>query len=239
MESLKRALKKLDDAVFRVERLVLLFSLAMMTLLVSLDVVQRTFSRPEGKTEQVLRALLYGKSPTPEQTAFVTGRLGPGVFWGLALIFLVLAAHSSRTIASERAQKPAPGLGRSVAWGAGLWVGALGFVYGLLWLFPSSVPGAQKFSLGFMLWSGMLGASLATRSRRHIVLDVVKKKLDPETASPSRSWEASSPSSSAGCWRRWAPCSSGRSSPSGARARAWACMTRCPFRCGSPPWRSR
>ncbi|MCC6337419.1 MAG: TRAP transporter small permease subunit [Myxococcales bacterium] len=184
MESAKRVLGKLDDAVFRVERLVLLFSLAMMTLLVSLDVVQRTFSRPEGKTEQALLALLYGGRPTLEQTAFVTGRLGPAVFWGLALIFLVLAAHSSRSIAAERAQKPAPGLGRSVAVGAGLWGAMLGFVYGLLWLFPSSVPGAQKFSLGFMLWSGMLGASLATRSRRHIVLDVLKKKLDPETAKP-------------------------------------------------------
>jgi TRAP-type C4-dicarboxylate transport system permease small subunit len=177
-----RALAALDDGVYRLERLALLFSLALMTVLVSLDVVQRTFSRPVGKTEQLLLALLYGGAPTTEQMAFVTGTLGPLVFWGLALVFLVLAAHSSRAIAAERAKQAPPGFGRSMAAGVGLWALGFGFVHGLLWAFPSSVPGAQKFSLGFMLWSGMLGASLATRSRRHIVLDVVRKKLDPQTA---------------------------------------------------------
>ncbi|MEW5738601.1 MAG: TRAP transporter small permease subunit [Myxococcota bacterium] len=184
MESLRRVLGKLDDAVFRVERLVLLFSLTMMTLLVTLDVVQRTFSRPVGKTEALLLSLLYGASPDDAQRSFVTHTLGPIVFWGLTLVFFVLAAHSSRAIAAERAGSAAPGFGRSAAYGVGLWAGVFGFVHALLWIFPSSVPGAQKFSLGFMLWSGMVGASLATRSRRHIVLDVVKKKLDPDTARP-------------------------------------------------------
>lgn len=183
MSSFERALGKLDAAVFQVERVLLLVSLGMMTLLVSLDVVQRTFSRPVGKTESALLALFYD-APTDAQLAFVTGTLGPLVFWGLALVFLVLAAHSSRAIGAERAGQPAPAVGPSIAWGVVTWALAWGFVHGVLKVFPSSVPGAQKFALGFMLWSGMLGASLATRARRHIVLDLVKKKLDPDTQKP-------------------------------------------------------
>jgi len=184
MESVKRALGRLDGAVCQVERLLLLVSLAMMTLLVSVDVVQRTFSRPVGKTEGVLLALLYGASPTEAQVAFVTGTLGPLVFWGFALALTVLATHSSRAIAAERASQPSPAVLPSLVAGLLVWAAGWGCVRGVLWVFPSSLPGAQKFALGFMLWSGLLGASLATRARRHIVLDLVKKKLDPATAKP-------------------------------------------------------
>lgn len=183
MSNVERALEKLDAAVFQVERAVLLVSLGMMTLLVSVDVVQRTFSRPVGKTEQVLLALFFD-APTDAQRAFVTGTLGPLVFWGLALVFFVLAAHASRAIAAERAGRPPPAMGPSALWGLVTWALAWLFVHAVLVVFPSSVPGAQKFALGFMLWSGLLGASLATRARRHIVLDLVKKKLDPDTQKP-------------------------------------------------------
>jgi TRAP-type C4-dicarboxylate transport system permease small subunit len=184
MESLKRVAGAVDDVVFQVERVLLLVSLGMMTLLVSVDVVQRTFSRPVGKTEGLLLALLGGATPDEAKVAFITTTLGPAVFWGLALVLSVLATHSSRSIAAERAQAAAPGLGVSLGVGLAVWVAGVAFVKGVLWFFPSSLPGAQKFALGFMLWSGMLGASLATRTRRHIVLDLVKKKLDPQTAKP-------------------------------------------------------
>lgn len=184
MDKLKQLAGKVDDAVYRVERVLLLISLAMMTVLVSLDVIQRSFSRPVGKTESMLLALLYGTTPTAEQTAFVTGTLGPISFGLFALVFFVLAAHSSRSIAAEREKAPKPGFGKSAGIGVALVIGAYAFVKGLLFVFPSSVPGAQKFALGFMLWSGMLGASLATRTRRHIILDPIKKKLDEQTLKP-------------------------------------------------------
>lgn len=180
----KGALARLDDLVYQGERLLLLVSLAMMTVLVSLDVIQRSFSRPVGKTEGVLLSLLYGAEPTADQAAFVTGTLGPVLFSSFCLLFFTLAAHSARSIAAERAKAASPGWGRSVGIGALLFLGAGAFVKGLLFVFPSSVPGAQKFALGFMLWSGLLGASLATRTRRHIILDPIKKKLDEQTLRP-------------------------------------------------------
>lgn len=180
MESLRRAVEKADDLVYRLERLLLFGCLTGMTVLVTLDVIQRSFSRPVGKFESLLLALLY-EDPTAEQQAFVVGTLGPVVFALLVGAFLSLAAHSARSIKAERAQQPIPGFARSAAIGAGLLVGLAIFVKALLWVFPSSLPGAQKFALGLMLWSGLLGASLATKTRRHIILDPIKKKLDPAT----------------------------------------------------------
>lgn len=176
MESLRKAVDKLDDVVLTIERGLLLLSLSMMTVLVTLDVIQRTFSRPVSKTSTLILGLL--SNPSADTRAFVTDTLGPWLFNLGSLLFVMLAAHSARSIKAEREKKPLPGLVMSLAVGAGVWVGLAAFIKGLLWVFPSSVPGAQKFALGFMLWSGMLGASVATRERRHIVLDTVKKKLD-------------------------------------------------------------
>ena len=183
MDKLREAARRLDEAVFQGERLLLLVSVSMMTVLVTLDVAQRTFSRPVGKTEELLLALLY-KAPTAEQRAFVTGTLGPAVFALGSLLFLVLAAHARRSMAAEKAGEPSPGWGPSALHGAVAWAVTAAFIRGLLWQFPSSIPGAQKFALGFMLWSGLLGASLATRERRHIVMDLVKKKLPKESERP-------------------------------------------------------
>jgi len=183
MESLRRIAGKVDDVVYRVERVLLLVSLTMMTVLVTLDVLQRSFSRQVGKTESALLSIFYS-NPTPEQIAFVVNVLGPLVFGLLAIAFFMLATHSSRSIAAERAKQPLPGFGKSAGVGLMIALGAGLAVKLLLLVFPSSVPGAQKFALGFMLWSGMLGASLATRTRRHIILDPIKKKLDEQTLKP-------------------------------------------------------
>lgn len=182
MNGVKKALAALDGAVYQVERVLLFISLAMMTVLVSIDVIQRTFSRPVGRTDSFI--LLLAGDRGPEFRDAVVRLWGPLFFGALSLAFLVFAAHSARLNIAERANAPKPGLGRSAAVGVATWVGAALFIKGVLWLFPSSLPGAQKFALGFMLWAGLLGASLATHSRRHIVLDAVKKKLDPQIARP-------------------------------------------------------
>jgi TRAP-type C4-dicarboxylate transport system permease small subunit len=180
MNPWKKAAGAVDDAVFRVERWLLLGSVSMMTLLVTLDVTQRTFSRPEGRTTAILLALL--RPQTDDGRRAVVELWSPLAFGLASLLFLVLAAHAARCIRAERSGGASPSTVRSALVGAGLWGVAALLVQGFLMLFPSSVPGAQKFALGFMLWAGMLGASLATRLRRHIVLDAVSKTLKGETA---------------------------------------------------------
>ncbi|MDP1922718.1 MAG: TRAP transporter small permease [Myxococcales bacterium] len=179
MNSFRNAVDKLDDAVLAVERVLLLATLSLMTLLVSLDVVQRTFSRPVSKTASVI--LGFMSDPSAETRALVIEKIGPWLFTLGSLVFVMLAVHSSRSIKAERLKTAMPGVGLSLGIGLGIWVALGAAIQGLLAVFPSSLPGAQKFSLGLMLWSGMLGASIATRQRRHIVLDTVRKSLDEKT----------------------------------------------------------
>jgi TRAP-type C4-dicarboxylate transport system permease small subunit len=179
VNGLRRALSSVDRVVFHAERVILLVSLAMMTLLVSVDVVQRTFSRPTGRTASAILALTGERSPAWQTQ--VSDVVGPAVFWVLALGACIFATWSARATAAEQKGEPAPAFGKSIAVGALVWAGGAVFVKLVLVLFPSSIPGAQKFALGFMLWCGMIGASLATRSRRHIMIDAVTKKLDEKT----------------------------------------------------------
>jgi C4-dicarboxylate transporter DctQ subunit len=175
-------LSAVDDVVFKVERAVIVFAVGGMTLLVGADVVQRTFSRPVGKTEQLVAWIgekLAG--PLSESTReLLEGRVGNAIFGVLALALLTLAAHASRQVKAERTNAPAPRLTGSLALGVAALLVASAAVKALLWAFPSSVPGAQKLALGLMLWAGMLGASLATREKRHIVVDTLKKKVPQE-----------------------------------------------------------
>lgn len=177
---------KLDELVNRLERALILVAVAGMTLLVGADVVQRTFSRPVGKTEQLVTWIgekLAGPL-TPESQALLEGPIGGAVFMLLALLAFVFATHAARGVSAERAGKPAPAFVGSAVRGALVLLGCAVVVMLLLWSFPSSVPGAQKFALGLMLWAGMLGASVAAKERRHIVIDAVVKKVDEQTKRP-------------------------------------------------------
>ncbi len=176
MNSLRKSIDRLDDVVLSIERVLLLATLSLMTLLVTLDVVQRTFSRPVSKTATLM--LSFMTAPSAETQKLVIETVGPWVFNLGSLLLVILATHSARAIKAEKLAKPLPSFPPSIGIGLAVWAGLAGFVQALLYFFPSSLPGAQKFSLGLMLWSGMLGASIATRQRRHIILDTVKKSLD-------------------------------------------------------------
>ncbi len=164
-------LDRVDDLIARGERALLLFAVAMMTLLIGADVTQRTFSRPVGRTEAALLWLgeKFAGPLSADAQATVTGPLGSAVFVVVAAAFFVAAART--------AQRGQGSFGAAARNGLLALVVVAVAIKALLVAFPSSVPGAQKFALGFMLWSGMLGASLATKTRRHIVLDPVVKKL--------------------------------------------------------------
>ena len=172
--------KKLDDVVNTVERALILVCVIGMTALVGADVIQRTFSRQVGKTEQLVTWIADSVAGplTPESRASFEGPIGGAVFAVVALIVFILAAHAARGVTAERKALAPPKWRGSIVWGAIVFLGCGLAVQALLWSFPSSVPGAQKFALGLMLWAGMLGASVAAKERRHIVIDAVTKKLD-------------------------------------------------------------
>lgn len=190
MHKLRRLMGAVDRLTYQVERWALLVSVFMMTVLVFLDVVQRTFSRPIGKTAKFIEFFLglFGEL-SAATTQSIQTFWGPTLFWGFATLFIVSGAQTSRTIyAKRRAEKRGEptqeikvALMPGVVLGCLITAGLYGGIKLLIVLAPSGISGAQKFALGFLVWSGFLGASLATRSSRHIVLDAVKKKLDTRT----------------------------------------------------------
>ena len=171
-------LQKFDDVIASLERVLLLVGLGMMTLLVGLDVTQRTFSRPVGRTEAIMATLVNSVAgPLDDAGRAAAHNVGTVFFVAIGALLFVFAAHTARGVMAERSGSGSPALAGSIGRGVTAFVAVGAFVKILLVIFPSSVPGAQKFALGFMLWSGMLGASLATRQRRHIVLDPIIKQL--------------------------------------------------------------
>lgn len=172
--------KTVDDAVNRVERALILVCVIGMTLLVGADVIQRTFTRQVGKTEQLVTFLAdkIAGPLSPEARASFEGPIGGAVFVVFSLLVFILAAQAARGVTAERKGQPPPKFLGSIVAGALVFVGCAIAVKLLLWAFPSSVPGAQKFALGLMLWAGMLGAAVAAKERRHIVIDAVTKKLE-------------------------------------------------------------
>ena len=181
MKAFRSFLASLDACVFRVEKALVGLSLSMMTLLVFVDVMQRTFSRPVGKTAKFL-LWLSSEKPDSELGREIAQHLAPGLFWFLAWIFCIAAIQSARTMRMAKAdphRESKPPFTQSVLQGTFLAAIIWGAIKGLLLVFPSGVPGAQKFALGLMMWAGFLGATMATYTRRHIVVDAVKKKLDP------------------------------------------------------------
>lgn len=179
MHALRRGLTKLDDVVYQVERALLLLSLSMMTLLIFSDVVLRTFTRPVGKTASFLLWLLEGEEPLSAATREAVANIwGPALFGGFILALCLFGVHAARVTGAERAGSPAPAFTKSAAIGLVLFVALWAVVKALVWLFPTGIAGAQRFALGFMVWAGFVGASIATKKKRHILLDAVKKKLD-------------------------------------------------------------
>jgi TRAP-type C4-dicarboxylate transport system permease small subunit len=153
----------------------------MMTFLIFIDVMQRTFSRPVGK---VAKFILWAISEPVESDLgqSIANTVGPASFWILAWLFAIGAVQSARHMRAQRVAQAEPddfSFMPSLVWGTAFWAGFFGLLKCLLWVFPAGVPGAQKFALGFMMWAGFLGATMATHTRRHIVVDAVKKKLDP------------------------------------------------------------
>lgn len=179
MKTLSRIAQKLDYCFYQIEKALILIAVSSMTLLVFFDVIQRTFSRPVGRTTQLL--LYFLPKTNDPKTHKIVGYFGEGLFIGVSILFFFLALHTLRKRKAKKKEikvKPWSGL----AYVCIFWLLSFGLIKALLAFFPSGIPGAQKFALGFMMWAAFLGASVATRKKQHILLGALKKKVDPKIA---------------------------------------------------------
>lgn len=161
---MSRLLSRLDDASARVERGVVLVLLAVMSATVFFDVVHRVASTRDGLILKLLVALTGGDRTSPALREVgvpaVAGLIAYGFFYG-----------ALRTAAGERFDTR----GRAAAGALGLLGLAVAALFGILTFFPNGLVWSQPLSLSLLLWVALLGSTLATKARGHIVLEVADK----------------------------------------------------------------
>lgn len=156
--------QKINQGVLAFEKSAIVISLFFMTCLVFLDVVQRTSGR-------IVSAFLAASNLGLKVSTLWPFILGGAVVWAL----LYFAIYTYRKPKTDSLLVNFLG---SLVLGVALGI----VVYLVVRLFPTGVSGAQKFSLGFMMWAAFLGASVASNQKRHLILGALKSKVDDSIA---------------------------------------------------------
>jgi len=167
VRALVRGIRRLDDAVARAERLLIVALLGVMAAAIFLDAMHRVFSASEGRLESLLVSLAPAALEGIARTV-------------VAPAMLVLAAFGVAFAALRTMDRPRPWRRRQAALGAAaitllLVAATQALVRGL----PNGLVWSQQMALCFMLWVGLVGASLATRDRAHIAFEVAGKIWPP------------------------------------------------------------
>lgn len=163
-----KAVTRWDDRVFRAERWLAGRLLVLMGAVIFLDVVHRVASRSPGRLAVLISGLAQalGLTWTPAQLdAGVAPAISGAVF--VALCFSALRVRKPR--------KATKGASRDL----GLAIGIAGLLWGLVWGFvtvmPAGLAWAPYFGLCLLLWSGLLGASMASHQGSHLSLEMGEK----------------------------------------------------------------
>lgn len=171
--------KKIDRAVFRAERVFVVAALIVMSVVVFLDVVYRTFASEEHKGVAAFVKFLgyFGSSIERGDAAYLSIESWfPYVLW---VAFIAIGALGIRTTRGRNKVALPKALGFSV-------VGVLA-VYGLIRLFlvlaPNGLVWAQNLALVLTLWVGFLAASMCTHENKHLKVEAAQRAI-PEKFKP-------------------------------------------------------
>ncbi|MBM4341888.1 MAG: TRAP transporter small permease subunit [Deltaproteobacteria bacterium] len=162
-----RSVDRLDRAVYRAEQALCGGLFVAMVLVMGLYVVHRVFSREQGRLSTAVLKIAAALGHAPDH-AFVHGPVSLGL--NLALGF-ALAVLAMRTSAATR------GLpwSRALAGAAGLVASGAAAVWLVLTLLPNGLVWGPSGALVGMLWTGFVGASLATYEKKHLALELADK----------------------------------------------------------------
>jgi TRAP-type C4-dicarboxylate transport system permease small subunit len=171
--------KRIDHAVYRAERAVVVGSLLLMSAVVFLDVVHRSFSGDESKLAMVVAKLAgwVGMDMPPGSPAHAQ--------LAAASPFLLFVGFSALAYFGIRSTKRATPIAAPVAAAAataGVLV-AYGLVRLLLVLVPNGLIWSQDLALVLTLWVGFVGASMCTYENRHLRVEAAQRLL-PEKLRP-------------------------------------------------------
>jgi TRAP-type C4-dicarboxylate transport system permease small subunit len=167
--------KRIDHGVYRAERAIVVGSLLLMSAVVFLDVVHRSFASEESKLAMVVAKLagLVGVDLPPGSPGH--DQLSAAAPYVLLVGFSALAYFGVR---STRRATPIAAPIAAAAAVAGVLV-AYGLVRLLLVLLPNGLTWSQDVALVLTLWVGFVGASMCTYENRHLRVEAAQRFLPP------------------------------------------------------------
>ncbi len=164
-------LGRLDQAVYRVERFIVVAGLFTMSGVVFVDVVHRTFADPESKVAKWMAAGL-GLFGSPELSGSLYPTMRDWVTPPLLFLFFVILSYIGVRWRAKAARTT-----RWRAWGVALGLTLLGWIAirGMIFLLPNGLVWAQTLALVLTLWVGFTGASMCTFDGRHLRVEVADR----------------------------------------------------------------
>lgn len=209
-------LHRLDDAVYAVERAVVVVLMSLMVLMVFFDVVDRRLEAPESKLAAMMTRLhvpaphvsgpVFGgviligliwfglatvrrreKGVVPKQVEPLAAIAGAALLFGLGWLMLHRPSHEFYTViwllicaGLFVGQMRKRDTGRAVA--ALLLLPIVAASAAGVWrIIPEGYSWAKEVAMVMLVWTGLLGASMAAHQGRHIDIDF-GKKLFPKKA---------------------------------------------------------
>ncbi|MCA9706840.1 MAG: TRAP transporter small permease subunit [Myxococcales bacterium] len=165
--------KRLDHAVYRAERGLVVVSLVVMAVVVFLDVVHRSFSGEQSKfAAAVAKVAGWGGVEIVEGTASYQ-QLVDAAPTVLLVVFTGLTYFGIR---SAKRATPVPPV-MALAGAVGGVLVAYGLVRLLLVILPNGLIWSQNISLVLTLWVGFFGASMCSYENRHLRVEAVQRHL--------------------------------------------------------------
>ena len=154
LPSWAKAWQVIDDAIYSVEKIVVTVFTAVMVLSVFVAVMWTTLASTESKL-----AFIFSGSDERHPTwayDFI------GLWSGVCILGAFTAMAESST-------------GKKVGVGVVVAIVTTGAGLLLVELLPNGLIFAQRLALALLLWTAMLGCSMATYTRRHIALQAIQK----------------------------------------------------------------
>ena len=179
LPTVKDLFKKIDRLVFQVERAFVVAALVLMSAVVFLDVVHRTFASDENKGVAAFVKLLsyFGQQIERGDPSYVS--LEGWFPYAIWIGFVGLGVLGIRTASTRNKMALPKALAFSV-------VGVVA-VYGLIRLYVTLMPNglvwSQRLALVLTLWVGFVAASMCTYENKHLKVEALQRAI-PDRLKP-------------------------------------------------------
>lgn len=166
-------LRKIDKKIYQGERFLVGHLFLAMSVVVFIDVLHRVFSRQPGRLSVFFAHIFNSHRPEEFETI-----LSPAI---IILSTIVVTYFALKTRAKSK--KIEFNKGKAFLKALVISAGLIGITQAFIRLDPEGLVWAPYFGLICLLWIGFIGASMATHTNQHLLLEM-GEKLWPEKFLP-------------------------------------------------------